>query len=123
MGKFSGADPAQLEARIRECLEAVRAGGAGGGGGGAAADAGPVPGQDVVNSLMDMKSVECLNQKEDHPVAHLLADGDSFLESDADEQVCTHTHTHTHTHTTPHTLTHTHTRARARWRSISKRQC
>eukprot|EP00035_Acanthoeca_spectabilis_P021426 m.438129 g.438129 ORF g.438129 m.438129 type:complete len:304 (-) comp18197_c0_seq1:47-958(-) len=82
LGKFSGADPAQLEARIKEGLQAVAGGGAA-----AAKDEGPVPGQSVIDEFVDTKSIECLNQKDDHPVANIFTSSDTFLESDADEQL------------------------------------
>ena len=37
---------------------------------------------------MDQSQVECLNQNDDHPVAHALVDDEStYLESDCDEQL------------------------------------
>jgi hypothetical protein len=77
LGKFSGADPAQLEARIKECLDAVK----GGGGGAAAAAEGPVPGQIVIDTFVDSKAVECLNQKDDHPVANIFTTSDTYAPS------------------------------------------
>eukprot|EP00038_Savillea_parva_P008382 m.176566 g.176566 ORF g.176566 m.176566 type:complete len:305 (-) comp14197_c0_seq1:37-951(-) len=83
LGKFSGADANQLEARIQECLSAS----SGASAAAAAAAAGPVPGQQVIDEYVDTKSVECLNQKESNPVANIFTSSDTFLESDADEQL------------------------------------
>lgn len=74
LGKFSGADPAQLEARIKEGLQAVAGGGAA-----AAKDEGPVPGQSVIDEFVDTKSIECLNQKDDHPVANIFTSSDTYV--------------------------------------------
>lgn len=83
VGKFSGADGAQLEERIKECLASgpEPAGGAAGG------PESAVPGQSCIDEFIDKKSVECLNQKDDHPIASVFTDDDSFLSSDADQQL------------------------------------
>lgn len=43
--------------------------------------------QIILDDVVDLKNIECLNQKEDHSVANLFADSDAFLESDCDEQL------------------------------------
>lgn len=85
LGRFSGANPAELEERITQCLQALS--GEGGPAGGAAADNSPVPGHVSLNDMIDLKQIECLNQKDEHPVQSIFEDNDSFLESDADEQL------------------------------------
>ncbi|XP_063900116.1 thioredoxin-like protein 1 isoform X2 [Zophobas morio] len=45
-----------------------------------------VPGYGDLLDFIDKKNMECLNQREGHPVSALLKDDGSYLESDADEQ-------------------------------------
>ena len=61
--------------------------GAGGGGGGAA-EGGDSDGLVVINSAVDPKQTDCLNQKDDRTVAALFDENPAtFLESDCDEQL------------------------------------
>ena len=40
-----------------------------------------------LDTLLDKKLCECLNEADDHPYEHALTSGGGFLESDCDEQL------------------------------------
>jgi thioredoxin len=83
LNKIQGADPNRLE-------EAIVAAIAGASGAGPADDGDgcPVGGQTWLDSVVDEKNAQCMNEKDDHVVAALFDGvGDSFLESDCDEQL------------------------------------
>ena len=83
LSKVQGADPNRLE-------EAIVAAIAGASGAGPADDGDgcPVGGQAWLDSVVDEKNAQCMNEKDDHVVAALFDGvGDSFLESDCNEQV------------------------------------
>lgn len=78
-----GADPAALEATIVRLSS-------GEGGAAEGADAGPpcvVQGMRYLNEHIATKDSECLNQSDDNPLANALAEDDSLLISDCDEQL------------------------------------
>ena len=40
-----------------------------------------------LDTLLDKKLCECLNEADDHPYEHALTSGGGYLESDCDEQL------------------------------------
>ncbi|EDQ90743.1 uncharacterized protein MONBRDRAFT_18559 [Monosiga brevicollis MX1] len=79
---LSGADPAALEAKIREHL----AGGNGAAAGAPVSDS-LVPGQWKLNRFINMQQTEVLNLHEESKAEALAADDSSLVRSDADEQL------------------------------------
>lgn len=77
LGQVQGADAQAVENKIKEL---------GGGVGEDASDCG-VQGHVDLSSCINKSSCECLNDSDDHPFANSLTSGDSYLESDCDEQL------------------------------------
>jgi len=71
----SGADKQQLEAKIITYYQDANK-----------EDSG-VKGMMDLDTLLDKKLCECLNESDDHPYQHALTSGGGFLESDCDEQL------------------------------------
>ncbi|XP_071480233.1 thioredoxin-like protein 1 [Diadema antillarum] len=71
--ELKGADPVGLEEKIKSHCQQE-------------ADAG-VPGYIDLNSLIDKRHSECLNQSDDHVLEGCLKKGEGYLESDCDEQL------------------------------------
>jgi len=71
----SGADKQQLEAKILIYYKDA-----------SKEDCG-VKGMMDLDTLLDKKLCECLNEADDHPYEHALTSGGGFLESDCDEQL------------------------------------
>lgn len=81
--KIQGANPDRLEEAIVACIA-----GASGAGPADDGDGCPVGGQAWLDSVVDEKNAQCMNEKDEHVVAALFDGvGDTFLESDCDEQV------------------------------------
>ena len=61
--------------------------GSGAGGESSGGDGCPVAGHKFLNSEVNNASSECLNEADDHPLVHCLADNGGYLASDCDEQL------------------------------------
>ena len=59
----------------------------GGGGEAAGADGCPVPGHKFLNGEVNSAASECLNENDEHPLAHCLTQQGGYLASDCDEQL------------------------------------
>ncbi|XP_064596138.1 thioredoxin-like protein 1 [Liolophura sinensis] len=77
---LQGADPASLEAKIKQHYE---------GEDGVQGDA-PVKGHGDLNSFLNKSGCECLNESDDHPFTHAITQKGGYLESDCDEQLIIH---------------------------------
>lgn len=78
VSRFSGANAAQLELKIKEqvALNPSKSDDCG------------IPGHfDLVSNMIVKSSCECLNESDDHPLSNCLNDDTGFLESDVDEQL------------------------------------
>ncbi|XP_025084263.1 thioredoxin-like protein 1 [Pomacea canaliculata] len=73
-----GADPGALEEKIRKWYQEDEEEGEG--------DI-PVKGHMDLSSFINKSQCECLNESDDHPLAHAFAAKGGFLESDCDEQL------------------------------------
>jgi len=78
-----GANEAALEEKIRTHLGVTGSGADGEG----ATDGCPVPGHKFLNGEVNSAASECLNESDDHPLAHCLTQEGGFLASDCDEQL------------------------------------
>ena len=80
MDSLSGGDPKALEDRIKKHYTDSDQ---------ANAPQSGVPGHIDLSPMINKSGCECLNQNNDHPYTNALfsAETDTFLESDADEQV------------------------------------
>jgi len=78
-----GANKDALEEKVRLLLGVS----ASGGDGESVSDDCPVAGHKFLNGEVSNAASECLNESDDHPLAHCLADEPGFLASDCDEQL------------------------------------
>ncbi|CAK1599469.1 unnamed protein product [Parnassius mnemosyne] len=74
---ITGANPANLEAKIRQYYGTEEAGD----------EDSAVPGQMDLATFITKSECECLNESDDHPLAHALNSGGGYLASDCDEQL------------------------------------
>ncbi|XP_069102295.1 thioredoxin-like protein 1 [Argopecten irradians] len=74
---FRGADPVQLESKIKEH----------GGNAEEGEDETAVKGHMDLGSFINKSGCECLNEADDHPLAHAFTTKGGYLESDCDEQL------------------------------------
>lgn len=79
-----GANEAALEDKVRELSGEA---GPAAGGESAGGDGCPVPGHKYLNGEVNSASSECLNEADDHPLAHCLTEQGGYLASDCDEQL------------------------------------
>lgn len=79
-----GANESALDAKIQEHSGST---GSGPGAEPSAGDGCPVQGHKFLNGEVNAASSECLNEADDHPLAHCLAEQGGFLASDCDEQL------------------------------------
>jgi len=79
-----GANEAALEEKVRQLLGVTGSGTGGESGNG---DGCPVSGHRFLNGEISSAASECLNEADDHPLAHCLAEQGGYLASDCDEQL------------------------------------
>jgi len=79
-----GANEGALEEKVRQHLGVTAMGG---GGEAAGADGCPVPGHKFLNGEVNSAASECLNENDEHPLAHCLTQQGGYLASDCDEQL------------------------------------
>lgn len=75
--RLQGADPQALERKVQEHYGAEEGDEAEGG----------LSGHLDLNSFINKTECECLNEADDHPLAHCLTSNGGYLESDCDEQL------------------------------------
>jgi len=79
---IKGANPIALEEKVRQ-----HCGASGASGEGSSNDGCPVVGHKLLNSEINHASSECLNESDEHPLAHCLTEKGGYLSSDCDEQL------------------------------------
>ncbi|CAG5041723.1 unnamed protein product [Parnassius apollo] len=77
LDNLTGANPASLEAKIRQYYGTEEAGD----------EDSPVPGQMDLATFITKSECECLNESDDHPLTHALNSDGGYLASDCDEQL------------------------------------
>ncbi|XP_017776586.1 PREDICTED: thioredoxin-like protein 1 [Nicrophorus vespilloides] len=74
--RLQGADPSSLENKIKQYYGSAEGD-----------DAESIDGHMDLNPFITKAECECLNEADDHPLAHCLQAGGGFLQSDCDEQL------------------------------------